>query len=315
MLEYLCLEELLYGQEIKLSLKKAAIIILCLITTPFVVAQKIGDAIYVAYSDMPISKSIEYPEFEWKTNRLELMLNGRIKVKDSTWKVFPNMAYVLNQFESKSSNSALLQSEKTSLHSIVLGTNILKQFNSKWGALGVVNIAHRTNFENYSFDKSIFPNLALAATYKIREGFVIQAGAAFNNDIGRKLFLPYIGYFFISRNKKWSSELLFPNAHITYHTAKNFELGVASSFNATIHHTEVTQVNNKSSEFLRMQTVSYGPFISTKVTKKIWFTVRGGFTILREHQRWDADYSNTIDPNLNGKNSFFFRTLFSYRIN
>jgi hypothetical protein len=296
-------------------MRKITIIIISVITTQFAVAQKVSDVVYIAYSDMPATKSIEYPSFEWRTNRLELMLNGRITKKDSTWQVYPNLAYVLNHFETKSTNAALLQSGKTSLHNIAIGTNVLKQFNAKWGALLAVNIAHRTDFDNYDFGKSIFPNATLAATYKIRDGFVLQAGAAFNNELGRNLFFPYIGYYFISKNKKWSSELFFPNAHITSHLSKGFELGVVASFNASIHHTAVTQANNKPSEFLRMQTVSYGPFISTRVSKNIWVTARGGFTILREHQRWDSDYKNIVEPHLNGENSFFFRGIISYRIN
>jgi hypothetical protein len=279
-------------------------------------AQKLSDVVYVSYSTLPSTKVLGDESIEWSLQRFDVTINASVKVKDTTWRIFPFVGYTNSKMNFKSVNNRILPTSDFDLHSIRGGFNIINNVTEKWAVLISTGVSFRSDFTSSSNSDSFFPGLLVAANRKFNRRFSILAGVALNNDFGRDLLLPYFGFFYRSKDNKFSSELFFPNLHITVRPYPWLELGFSGSFDATIHAiNSLVLTNNSNAEFHRMQIVSFGPSLGVRLMKQFWLNVRAGYTLLRENEFLDKDFNNQMQTNLNGEDSWFVRGVISYRLN
>lgn len=205
-----------------------------------------------------------------------------------------------------------------------IGAN--KQFNDVWSGTAVLLPKIASDYKSIG-NKDFQMGAIALLKYKKQDNLNYKFGLYYNSELFGPFFVPMIGMYYISPNKKFETNIMLPlQADVNYKIIPFMNIGF--NFNGQIrsyHLTDITSTNH--STYIARSTNEFFGYIKFNITKSLSLQTKVGQSIGRSYRVYDENDKVTFglpatfighkrqQLNTNFSNGLIFQATLLYRFN
>ena len=213
----------------------------------------------------------------------------------------------------------------TNLSGVVIKAGITRKFNEKWS--GTLILLPKVVSNIIALNGNDFQVGALGyMKYKKSENLNYRFGFYANTDLFGPLFVPMVGLYYISPNKKFETTLMLPfQADFNYKVASFIHIGL--NYNAqvrTFYLNNITPLYNNT--YVTKSTDEFFLYAKFNITKSFSLQARIGQSVARDYHVYKTDDKVTLGLpaiyigdhreklNTNFANGLIYQAVLAYRL-
>ena len=261
-------------------MKLIQVLFLFLLTTPSF-SQKYIDIVKLHYANTPVN------QFDSATNGTRVQEYGLdflypVKLKNN------NALLTGFYIDNTSVNISPTNSNLTSVSTALLKVGINIKYSEKLSVTYMLLPKISSDFKDIG-NKDFQLGALLLAKYSKSENLTYQAGAYYNSELFGPFFVPILGLYYQSNNKKFEANLKIPiSADINYTLNSWLRTGVNfSAFVRTFHLNKPVQGN--SDIYLTKSTNEIYTYLQFDLPKGIILQTNVGYSIARNYRTYDIN--------------------------
>lgn len=299
-------------------MKRYSLLIILFLSTTSVFSQNYVDLLKVNVSTTPNNT---FDTSASKTKLSEILIDLTIPVK-----INERLSIITGVIYENIETKLFADDNIKSFGSITLKLGVNKQFNEKWSGT-LVALPKIASDYNSIGNKDFQLGAIGLMKYKKRDNLNFKLGLYYNKELFGPFFVPMIGMYYLSPNKKFETNIMLPlQADINYKIFPFMNIGC--NFNGQVrsyHLIDITPTDH--STYVARSTNELFAYLKFNITKNISLQIKVGQSVGRKYRVYnDNDKVYYGAPlifvgghrkqlNSDFSNGMIFQVVLSYRIN
>lgn len=261
-------------------MKNTLSLIVCLLTGSFLKSQNYVEILKI-HANTTALNSFDSGSAKTRVNEMCADLTLPVKLNEKT-AILSGFAYETFQVK------LFPENKNADFGSATLKLGINRQLNNKLSCTFMFLSKYASDFSSCESRDFQFGGLGILK-YTKRENFNLKAGLYYNSELFGPFFVPMLGFYYLSTNKKLEANVMLPlQADVNYRIYPAISIG--TNFNGQIRSYHLNNaVTGHGNTYVQRSTNEIYVYVKFGITKNISLLAKAGQSFGRSYRVYDED--------------------------